>query len=73
MMVIAVHDIHKFLRPFAIGYPVKSEPVRYVFKKCPEEHAAQKQRRYFPATEMQCFISVNRQTNNKRKIHSPDD
>ena len=72
MMVIAMHDINKFLGFIAIGHPVKGVPVRQVFKKGPEEHACKEQQGDLAATESAVGKSINRQTNDKWKINAPD-
>ena len=39
-VVVTVKDISKFLNTHIFTHPMKQEPMRYVFKECPEEHTS---------------------------------
>jgi len=73
MVVIAVHDVHELSGTLAFGTKVKGITVCQVFKKRPEEHGADKPGGYFAPAKSKFTAGVNGKTNNKRKVHSPND
>ena len=73
VMVVPVHNIDKFLRPFTVCNSVKSKPVHQVFKEGPEESARCKSEKYRCIAEFQPEMSEVNEINNHRQVHAPDD
>src|SRR5260221_5180881 len=72
MMVITMHDIYKFLRPFAISYPMKCKAVHQVFKKSPEKHTSKKSQGHPDNCKIKPFMAQIQKINHYRHVQSPD-
>ncbi len=72
VMVVAVHDVNKLLRPRAFGHPVKRKTVHEVFEKRPEKNAAQSYQQNGACSKLQRRCGVQRHTDNEGKVHAPD-
>lgn len=71
MMMVAMQGVNKFGSPRCFWHPVKNKPVCYVFKKCPEKHAAKKDKQNAASAEIiPCSGRVNKKSHD-RDIHSP--
>jgi hypothetical protein len=73
MMVIAMKCINYLFCPFAFGYPVENITMGNVFKKCPEEHTAQKGQYDSHYRIIQLISAEIEHIYNYRQINSPDD
>ena len=72
MMVIAVKYVHDLFCSFTLRYPVKNIAVRYIFKKCPEEHACQKSDNDAAGWKNQLISTIEKHENNYGQVDPPD-
>jgi hypothetical protein len=72
MMVIAMHYINNFFRPFIFGDPMKHEAVHDVFEERPEQHADQEKYSDSPSSITCSCDGQIRQTDKRRSVQRPN-
>lgn len=71
-MVITMQGVNKFFSHSTVGYKMKKKPMRQVFKKSPEKHAAQKSKNDPSGWKSKTIAAVIQHIDHHRQVHAPD-